>query len=423
MWTVLGVERSRIAWWGVGAVAAAVLALFLYSFIGTVVLGLFFYYAARPLHRRLCKHIGSRIVAATLTMFFLILPAIALIAYTVFLAFQEVVMVAGPETAGVLVSSLDGNTSTLTNLLEDPRSVLVRPGELDKLWQRVLTGLEQLGVVATGLTHLTLALALAFFLFQDGGRLERWFTSEIGARGSAAHAFLQAIDRDLEYVYFGNVLTVLLVTGLSIVVYNVFVLLTPPELGLPFPTLLALLTGLATFVPLVVGKIIYVPLTLYLTWKALQTDPSLLWMPAVFLIVAFLLLDLLPQTVVQPLLSGRTLHTGLIMFSYILGVALFGWYGLFYGPLLVVFVIQFANIIFPELVRGETVTAATAGSVQIGTDPVDSDAEIEPGPEDIADGGSDEDGASDEHDASDEAAGNGVEDDEPDGTDERTAGR
>jgi hypothetical protein len=141
---------------------------------------------------------------------------------------------------------------------------------------------------------------------------------------------------------------------------------------LPFPTLLAVLTGLATFIPLVVGKVVYVPVTGYLLWEAIGADASLLIYPIAFLVVAFLLLDLIPQSIVRPYISGQTMHNGAVLFAYILGVALFGWYGLFFGPLLLVLVVQFANVVLGDLLRGQPFSPAPTATTSLGTDPADA---------------------------------------------------
>jgi predicted PurR-regulated permease PerM len=38
---------------------------------------------------------------------------------------------------------------------------------------------------------------------------------------------------------------------------------------------------------------------------------------------------------------------GMVMFSYIFGPLLFGWYGLFLGPLLLVLVVGFSRTVLP----------------------------------------------------------------------------
>jgi hypothetical protein len=54
-----------------------------------------------------------------------------------------------------------------------------------------------------------------------------------------------------------------------------------------------------------------------------------------------------------------------VLFAYILGPVVFGWYGLFLGPLLLVLVVHLARIVLPELVRGESPTPDA-----VGVDPI-----------------------------------------------------
>src|SRR5699024_10405286 len=135
--------------------------------------------------------------------------------------------------------------------------------------QQVLNqGLGVLSTLSGGLLHVFLSLAFAFYLLLDEHDLAAWFRAEVGDRETAQHAFLSAIDRDLHSVYFGNVLTVLLVAVVAVVVYNGLNAVAPAQLSIPLATALALATGLASFVPIVVGKLVYVPLGLYLAVQA-----------------------------------------------------------------------------------------------------------------------------------------------------------
>ena len=386
-------DRSRLAWAGVGAVCLGVVALFLHAFVGTFALGLFVYYAARPLHRRLRRYTTDD-RAAVLTMLLLVVPALSLLAYVAVAALGELTALVGSEAAATVLRQVAPGPDPVARLLRDPVTFLSEFEGIDAVRTGALAVLAQVGVLTTALLHLTLALAFAFFCFRDDERLEAWFRREVGRRDSAAYAFLRAIDDDLETVYFGNLLTVLFVTGLAVVVYNGFAILGP--LSLPVPTLLALLTGLATFVPLVVGKLVYLPATAYLGLRAVETDVSLLF-PLAFLVVCFLFLDLVPQSIVRPYVSGRTLHTGLILFSYVLGTALFGWYGLFYGPLLAVVVVQFANVALPDLLRARPVGPEPSAVLSIGSDPpVTSVADTGDAPDatDESDAGADPDARS-----------------------------
>lgn len=368
MSVVPDVERARAGWWLYASALAVVVAWFVHAFVGTFVLGLFVYYAARPVHRRVLRGVEHRTLAATLTMLAIVLPAIAVVAYAGLVAVREFTLAAGPRLTAAVLSRFPTDPQSLAAVLERPVATLA-DGDLDALLRRMEAGVTTASAVATGILHLTLALAFTFFLLRDGERLEAWFRRQVGDEGTVAHTYLAGVDADLETVYFGHVVTVLLVIGLSVLVYNGYNAVVPAAVELPLPTLLALLTGLATFVPLVVGKLVYVPATAYLVWAAVRAGGDLLWAPAVLLVVSFVMLDVLPQTVLRPILSGRSLHTGIVLFAYVLGVAFFGWYGLFLGPLVAVLVVQFLKLVFPELLHGHALTPEPSDAIHIGHQP------------------------------------------------------
>jgi predicted PurR-regulated permease PerM len=76
-----------------------------------------------------------------------------------------------------------------------------------------------------------------------------------------------------------------------------------------------------------------------------------LWFPATFAAVAFFVVDVIPDMVLRPYVSARDLHMGTVMFAYLLGPLLFGWYGIFLGPMLLVIAVRFNRIVLPELLE------------------------------------------------------------------------
>ncbi|MDZ7700813.1 MAG: hypothetical protein U5J98_01405 [Halobacteriales archaeon] len=76
-------------------VLASALVLLLYSYIGTFVFGVFIYYAARPLYRRLRPAVGRPGVAAAGALFAFEIPFLAVSAYLLFLALRELDRYAG----------------------------------------------------------------------------------------------------------------------------------------------------------------------------------------------------------------------------------------------------------------------------------------------------------------------------------------
>ncbi|WP_458188355.1 AI-2E family transporter [Haladaptatus sp. NG-WS-4] len=358
-------DRSQVGWWAFAIALLAALLFVAYSFVGTLVLGLFVYYGTRPLFRRVTTRVESRGLAATATLLLVALPALTLVGYTIVVGLQELSQFTGTGVETYYTRLFPGSNEP-PSFFSQPRRLL--SADLTRFRDELTTAARSLGAVANGILHLFLAITLAFFALRDGNRLAEWFRDEVGAENPLV-AYLSAVDSDLATVYFGNVLTVLLVGVLATIVYNAFATFAPSSVSFPIPTILALMTGLATFVPIVVGKLVYVPITAFLGVQALRTSPRLLWFPAVFFVVSLVLLDLLPQMVVRPMVSGRTTHTGLVMFSYVLGGLLFGWYGIFLGPLVLVLVVQFAGMAFGDLLRGKSVTASS--SLSLGTEPPD----------------------------------------------------
>jgi predicted PurR-regulated permease PerM len=367
-------QSSRRFWWLAVAALAAVIAFVALDVLGTLVLGLFIYYVVRPLNDRVDRHLPSD-TAATVTFICVILPLVAVVGYVVVVAVRELLAAFAGRSLAVstllapyLDSSLAGGRRTaVETVLDQPVAFLTTNAGAAR--QVVEAVLALLGAASGILFVLLVAAAVAYFLLQDGDRLYRWTREHLFAEESTLDAFLRAVDRDLETVYLGNVFTVGLVAVGAALVYNGYNAVAPAPVGMPIPTALALATGLASFVPIVVGKLVYVPLTGLLAAGALRSDPGLVAYPVALFLVALVFLDVLPQAVLRPYLSGRELHTGATMLSYVLGATAFGWYGIFLGPLVLVLVVQTARIVLPELVAGERLTPTVSGPSSLGSDP------------------------------------------------------
>ncbi|WP_224449113.1 AI-2E family transporter [Haloprofundus salilacus] len=352
-------SRNVVGWWVLTLALGATLLFVAYSFVGTLALGLFAYYGTRPIYRRVRNWTSSDGIAAISTLLVTLLPLFLVVGAVALVGLNELSSLINGQLQGLL-QYLPGNRNPaqLASVVEQPGRVFdaLRGGQL----QGVLSaGVGVLGAVANGLLHLSLAFAIGYFLLRDGDQVANWFRSDVAEPGSAAYGYATAVDKDLETLYFGNILLIFVVAVLATGVYYGYNAVAPDPVTVPVAALLALLTGLATLVPIVVGKIVYVPLVLALLVRAFQAPGDLLVYPLGLLVVSFLLLDILPQTVLRPYISGRKIHTGLVMFSYIMGTMLFGWYGLFLGPLVLVLSLQLVRIAFSELLHGESVTPET----------------------------------------------------------------
>nr|WP_255767750.1 AI-2E family transporter [Haladaptatus halobius] len=239
--------------------------------------------------------------------------------------------------------------------------------------------------MVTGLLHVFIALVIAFYLLRDDHKLAMWFTSRISGPDSATHAYLEEVDTDLETIYFGNILNAFVVAIVAAITYTLLDSIAPSGLTIPAAVLLGLLTGLASLIPVVGMKLVYVPIGLYLAGRALLSNPQSIWFPLAFLLAAVVVVDGVTELLLRPYISGRNLHVGLVLFAYIIGPLLFGWYGLFFGPLLLVLLIHSTRIVLPELLHGQALTPTAAAGDPIPDSDGGTESETDPSDETVSD--------------------------------------
>ena len=389
-------DRSRLAWWGLGLVLGGALLFVVHSFVGTFVFGLFLYYATRPIYRRIRTRIRPPSLAAAVALFVLALPALALVAYTGAVAVSELIRLTNeglfdlsryPFTADQLATLTD-----FEELLEiDPTAITL--AQLRGAISSLGSAGEAVAFVGIGLVHLFAMIALAFYLLRDDRKFSRWFRARIADDRGVMEAFLTGVDRDFNNIFFGNILNAVLTGAIAVVAYSVLNLLAPPRVAIPAAGLVGLFAGVASLIPVVGMKLVYVPVTAYLGATSYLADPNTLWFTAAFFAVSFVIVDTIPDLVLRPYVSGRHLHVGAVMIAYTLGPLLFGWYGIFLGPIILVLVVNFARHVLPVLIAREPlVPYAVDPGVVVGEDPGAPGSDTPEAVTGDRTGGSDQDG-------------------------------
>ena len=362
-----GLDRARAAWWLIAALLGLCLAYVVYSFVGTFVLGIFLYYATRPVYRRIQARIGQRDLAALVSLVALALPAILLLAYAVAIGLQEIDNLAQMDQLTQVQEVLGPYINA--------SSVALGPEELEALLTERNVGaardvfssaFQYVGLIGNGVIHLFVILALSFYLLRDDRKLSAWFRNRFGSDDGVLDAFLDAVDEDYHNIFFGNILNAVLTGSIGAIMYNLLNFVAPPGAGIPSPSLVGLFTGAASLIPIVGMKLVYFPVTVYLLVETVLADPSLLWFAGLFFLVSLVVVDTIPDLVLRPYVSGRNLHVGMVMIAYILGPLLFGWYGIFLGPMLLVLIVHFGKIILPELLAGEPIRPEAVPAIEAG---------------------------------------------------------
>lgn len=346
----LPIERRRAAWWTVGGALLAVLAVVVHAFIGTFVFGVFIYYATRPVHRTLDPYIRPASVSALAALLLLVTPLLILAGYTIALGLAEASRLLDAVDIAQIEAALEPYLD-ISRTVQDPEQLLQQPELLRSVAAELLGGtVASVGVLGTAAIHAFVMLAVAFYLLRDDHRLAAWATDTFD--GPTFERYGRAVNRSFSSIFFGNIVTIVLTGVIGAVVYHGLNLVAPGSVTVPSPTLLGVLTGVASLIPIVGMKIVYVPAAGYIGLVAARVDTGLLWFPAAFLLVSFIVVDIIPDLLFRPYVSGRNLHMGMVMLAYVLGPLLFGWYGLFLGPMVLVVLVQFARVVLPELVGG-----------------------------------------------------------------------
>jgi predicted PurR-regulated permease PerM len=372
--------RFRIGWWSLGLALGAALAYVVYRFIGTFVFGVFIYYATRPIYRRLRRVIRPASLAAAVSLFALALPALALVAYALSIALSELLqyvnggMLDPAQWPFVDQELLDSIADPAALLQLDPERYLTAEG-IRSLLSSLGSAVDTVAFLGIGAVHLFVMLALAFYLLRDGDRLSRWAVRKFGDERGVLETYSRAIDRDFKAIFFGNILNAVLTGSIGVLAYSILNVYAPPGLAIPAAPLVGLLAGVASLIPIVGMKLVYVPVALYLAVLGALNDPTGLWFVVVFAAISFVIVDTIPDLVLRPYVSGRRLHVGSLMIAYTFGPLLFGWYGIFLTPMLLVLIVHFVRLVLPELLDGEPIRpyAVDPGSLDPAEDGVDAD--------------------------------------------------
>ncbi len=348
--------RSKLYWQILGLIAIALLVYMVFPYYDVLIYGIFIYYVARPIYsafNRRCKY-GS--MGAFISLVFVMLPIVLIGIYALSTAYIEL--------SEILIHADFGHMDYVNGLFKNIKDIAnsKNPADIFSLISQGDTGniiLTQITTFSDSILkffdiafRLFLTFALAFYLLKDGTKFRDWLTGAfLGGKPELTKKFLDVVDSDLRAVFFGNILTAVITALIAAVTFWLLNLVAPPQLVIPKPILIAILCGVGIFIPLVGMKLIWIPLSIYLVIQAylydiLYTD---WWFLLLFVIVVGIAVDFIPDTLLRPYISRKHMHAGAMLFVYVFGVVIFGFVGLFLGPMILIVATRFVEIVLPEL--------------------------------------------------------------------------
>lgn len=350
---------STAGWWLLGLAVAVVVGSALLGLVGSLGFAVFLYYATRPAYRRLDDRFEHPDVTATVTLSLVGVPIIVVVGYAAVVAAGELgqlLEAANVEGAESLLGPYvniptTGDISELGQLLAGGGGAAGGGSSAGQLLEPAMAFLVQ---AFDALVRAFVLVAVAFYLLRDDFKIGAWLRRSFDHDPTVVE-FVDAVDSDLETVFYGNLLTIAVTGVIAVVVYWLLNFLVPAEQGISRPFLLGMLTGVSVLVPVVGMKLVYVPYTLVLALRASGGDLPM-WFPAVFFVVTLVVVDTIPDVFVRSYLAaGGDLNMGLVLLAYVIGTVAFGWAGIFIGPIVLVVGYQFATRVFPDLVTGRPV--------------------------------------------------------------------
>ncbi|AAV44483.1 HTR-like protein (plasmid) [Haloarcula marismortui ATCC 43049] len=370
-------QRSLFAIGGLGLLIGV--AFVLVQFRATLIFTVFLYYASRPIYRKL-ESVSTpsyfseyslpyrRQILAVTTISVFLLPFLLLFTYTLALVVPAVQQFIGQnDLASGYLSAIQSADSgglpepiaglQISDLLdmspEEIVTILNAPSVRTWIEQTLGTLISSIGVFADVGIQAFLLLSGTYYLLTDGPRLSRWLFDHFDESG-VVESYAIAVDDELSSILFGNILNALVTGIIGIVVFSAYNSISPAAVQVPFAPLVGALTGAGSLIPVVGMKIVYFPVGAILTVGAVASgQATAIGYVLLFLILAFVVVDTIPDFLIRPYVSGNRTHVGLLMFAYILGPIVFGAYGIFLGPILLVLVAQFFRTVAPYVATGE----------------------------------------------------------------------
>ncbi|HKJ60128.1 MAG TPA: AI-2E family transporter [Halobacteriales archaeon] len=358
----VGLDRKRLVLWAITGVILLGMWIFAWQFVGTLIVGLFVYYVCRPLFGRIHSRIHNRTLAVAVTLVTVAIPTLLLIGWTVAILVQAIAGFLGSEAGDQIQAIIEPYVDVSAELgsvdqvvrqvVEDPQGFTEQVGPLvSGLTEGLLAALATLGSVGL---QAFIVLVITFYLLRDDVRIAAWARRTFVPEDGVVETYLVRLDRDLENIFFGNILNALATGLIAVVSYFLLNTIAPDVVTIPQATLVGVLVGVASLVPAIGIKLVTWPLGFYLLARAALLEPEAIWFPVVFFVVSFVVVDYIPDQLLRPYVSGRGLNVGAVMLAYLFGPILFGWYGIFLGPFLLAVVYDFGLVVVPWLTHSET---------------------------------------------------------------------
>jgi predicted PurR-regulated permease PerM len=244
-----------------------------------------------------------------------------------------------PEAMRDFFASISGFISDVTHgqVAISGREIEIRLMEiLNARLQQLFTVSSQVARnVGSFLLGLALLVFTLFFLYADGPYLSRLVLGSIPIRREYIKTITGKFMDITRSLFFGYIMVALIQSVMAYIVFAVF--------GVKGALVLAMVTFICVFIPMIGGGLVWLPLGLI---RIISGDPG---GGILFLIVSGFFISLLDNVLRPMFLKDRIqLHPLIIFFAILGGVSVYGFNGLVLGPMVVILFLTVLDLFLSE---------------------------------------------------------------------------
>ena len=307
--------------------SSIVILLFLYMVRRVIVagvLGVIIAVYLRPLYLRLLRLTRRRAPAALLTIVAVVVPILAALAYS-YAELSELARYVDTNRESIAARVTDA-VRTIPFMEDANVGASIRSWVLaTSAYGARLPGLIRGAIVGFSIAA-TVFVFTAFYILMDADVLANWMRSKIPPRYAELRV---ALETSVSGVLYGAIYSTLVTQTLK----SVLILAMNLVFGVPLAAVLAILSFIIGFFPIVGSWSVYVPTALWLLVFRGATVPAI-----VMLLVGFLGNTLFISMYLRPKLAAdrsRVLNFYWMLVALVTGVYTFGLAGILIGPILI----------------------------------------------------------------------------------------
>ncbi len=189
------------------------------------------------------------------------------------------------------------------------------------------------------LINFFIIIVTMYFLLKDGKKMLDYVLKIIPVEKRLENKFIKKF-KDLTYaVVYGQIITALIQGILASFLFWLF--------GIEAPLIWGFITFIVSILPIVGPSLIYVPLGLFKIFQGLILENSTyIWFGSAIILSGFIIISSVDNIVRVKITGAKAKQHPLVVLIGVLGgFKLFGFVGLFFGPLILVFALAFLEVI------------------------------------------------------------------------------